>query len=457
MSQKPPVDKGEEIQLQIEGLNHEGEGVGRYRGFTVFVPHTVPDDIVIARVISLHKNYARASLRSTVRRSAARVPPRCEHFSKCGGCQLQHIGYAEQLQMKRDLVNNALKRIAGLDVDVLPTVGMSDPWGYRHKLQAAVSLENGRIRAGFYEKRSHTIVDLKRCYIQHPSNEMALNTLRDILNDYIADGSNRKKEAGTVKHLLARTSSLSGQTLVVIITNSHYLPGTAQLTQALRQKIPGLCGVVQNINTRRSATILGRDNITLWGQNYLLDSIDGIQFRISPHSFFQVNPVQTSILYHTTKKYAALTGTEIVFDLYCGIGAISLYLARFAKKVIGVESVAEAVRDARKNAALNNISNTEFHTGLAEEEALKLIRQGYQADVIIVNPPRKGCERKLLLAILAMLPDRIVYISCNPATLARDLQYMSGHGYTPIKVQPVDMFPQTAHVECVVCLNRKHS
>ncbi|NLC11675.1 MAG: 23S rRNA (uracil(1939)-C(5))-methyltransferase RlmD [Firmicutes bacterium] len=454
MKQKPPLRIGEEISIKIEGLNHGGEGVGRYKGFTVFVPYAVPLDLVTARVISLQKNYARALLQSVSQPSYKRVSPLCQHFEKCGGCQLQHLNYAEQLKFKRDIVRNALQRIAHLDVPVLPTIGMEEPWHYRNKSQVPVGLVNNEVRIGFYEKRSHTIVDLKCCPIQHPRNDKVVNTVREALRKNKIPLYDEKKHTGIVRHIIARTSFSNAETLVVIVTNSRSLPYAEQLIQSLQENIPGLCGVVQNINTRRVNTIMGQENITLWGRSYLIESIADLKFHISPHSFFQVNPIQTGALYQKAKEYAGLTGSETVFDIYCGIGTIALYLARFSKKVIGVESVEAAVKDARQNAELNNTKNVEFFTGLAEEVVAKLIESGYQADVVIVDPPRKGCDQKLLSAMSEMQPDRIVYISCNPATLARDLKYLSEHGYESMEAQPIDMFPQTSHVETVVLMSR---
>jgi|LFRM01.1.fsa_nt_gb 23S rRNA (uracil1939-C5)-methyltransferase len=451
---QPPVSKGQKLELEIERLNHEGEGVGRFQGFTVFVPQTVPGDKVIARVISVQKSYARALPETVITASPLRVEPHCEHFAVCGGCQLQHLDYSEQLRRKTEMVRDALQRIGGLDVPVLPTIGMSDPWHYRNKAQVPVGQEAGKVSAGFYAKRSHKIVDLTACPIQHPANDQVVHVVRSLLAELAIPIYNEVEHQGIIRHIMARTSFATGEVLVVLVTNGPHLPKAEQIAAELQAQIPNLVGVVQSINTRRGNTVLGDKEKTLWGQPYLTEKLGSLQFRLSPRSFFQVNPQQTEVLYRIAKAYAALQGSETVFDLYCGIGTIALLVSDAAAKVVGVEIVPDAVEDARQNAILNGITNVEFHLGAAEIVVPKLYLQGYKADVLLVDPPRKGCDEALLKTMAAMQPERIVYISCNPATLARDLKYLTAHGFTVNDVQPVDMFPQTAHVECVVLMSK---
>ena len=451
---KIPVHKGQIIELNIHSVNHDGEGVGRFEGFTIFVPGTAPGETVRARVISLQKSYARALLDSVVQSSPTRVVPVCEHYEACGGCQLQHIDYAEQLMLKQHAIRDALKRIGGLDIPVLPTIGMSDPWHYRNKAQVPVGLEDKTVRAGFYEKRSHKIVDLKCCHIQHPANDDVVHIVRNALQELAIPIYNEQFNTGLVRHVMARTSFTTGEVLVVIVTNGRTLPKADKLIGSLQETIKGLSGIVQNINVHRGNVILGSEDVLLWGRSYLTETLSGLKFQISPRSFFQVNPIQTEALYNRAREYAALTGKETVFDLYCGIGTISLFLACSAAKVVGVESVEPAVIDARKNAALNSLKNVEFHTGLAESVVPRLFKEGYHADVVVVDPPRKGCDEKLLATMVAMQPPRIVYVSCNPATLARDLKYLTANGYQAKEAQPVDMFPHTSHVETVVLMSR---
>lgn len=450
----PPLVKNQVIQIHIDSLNHEGEGVGRFRNFAVFVPGAAPGDMLTAKVISIQKNYARALIESIQTPSPHRVPPLCNHYNSCGGCHLQHIGYEEQLRLKRELVIDALKRLGGLDVPVLPVIGMDNPWRYRNKAQVPVGTDGQTIVAGFYEPKSHRIVDVKCCHIQQPENDKTILTAKKIIHQFKIPVYSEATHRGLIRHIMVRTSFDTGETLLVLITNGHHIPNTEELISALRTQIPNLTGIVQNINTRKGNVILGNEYHTLWGKPHLEEKLGRLTFHISPGSFFQVNTIQTKVLYDKVREYASLTGTETVFDLYCGIGTISLYLASQAKHVIGVESVPSAVEDAKKNAVLNQITNASFHLGTAEETVPRLLKQNLRADVVITDPPRKGCDARLLETIIHMSPRKIIYVSCNPATLARDLKTLTQNGYTPVKVQPVDMFPHTAHVECVTLMSK---
>ncbi len=452
---KPPLKSGETIKLDIERLNHDGEGVGRLSGFTVFVPATAPGDSVMARVISVQKTYARALLETVINASPARVTPSCAHYDSCGGCQLQHLDYAEQLRVKREIVQESLRRIGGLNINVQPVIGMIDPWRYRNKAQVPVGMDGGTVIAGFFAKRSHRIVDVECCLLQHPANDKVVDIIRGLLRETGISAYNEKEHSGLLRHVLARTSFNSGETLVVLVTNGRRIPNKDMLVAALSAKIENLTGIVQNINTRRGNVILGNEEVTLWGKPYLTECLDGLTFRVSPRSFYQVNTVQTEVLYKKIREYSSLSGSETVIDLYCGIGTISLYLSRYTASVIGVESVPAAIEDAKTNAILNGLENVKFHTGLAEKLVPEMQKSGLHADVVVVDPPRKGCEQSLLDAIVAMQPNRLIYVSCNPSTLARDLKYLTIKGLIVQDVQPVDMFPHTSHVECVVLIKRK--
>ncbi|NLM45231.1 MAG: 23S rRNA (uracil(1939)-C(5))-methyltransferase RlmD [Firmicutes bacterium] len=454
MKSGSPVSRNDIIKLQIEDLNHEGEGVGRYKGFTVFAPGAAPGDEIIARVISVQKNYARALLQDIVIPSPFRVTPSCPHYTECGGCQLQHISYPEQLRLKQKMVQDAVTRIAGLDVPALPIIGADNPWQYRNKAQLPVGWEGGKVITGFYARRTHRIVNLQSCRIQHPANDLAAATVRRIIQELNIPIYNESRHTGLIRHILARTSFTTGEILLVLITNGHTFPWRREFVKLARNNLPNLAGIVQNINTRRGNVILGTEEKTLWGKPFIIERIGSLSFRVSSRSFFQVNPGQTEKLYAKAKEYAALTGKETVFDLYCGTGTISLFLADRAAKVVGVEITAAAVEDARANAALNAITNAEFHAGPAEKIVPALFRQGYHADVVVVDPPRKGCDQTLLQTITAMQPARLVYISCNPATLARDLAFLYANGFQPREIQPVDMFPHTYHVECVTLMSK---
>ena len=451
---KIPLSKGERVILEIMDLNHAGEGVGRFNGFTVFVPWTAPGDRVDVEIISLQKNYARALTHSLVNASPHRLQPPCSDHGTCGGCRLQHIQYSEQLRHKQQLVVGALKRLGGIDVPVHPTIGMTEPWHYRNKAQYPVGEAEGKLKMGFYRQRSHALVDVRHCSIQHPAADSAVAVTREIITELKIPIYNEKEHRGVLRHLITRTSFSRGEVLLVLVTNGCTLPSGDRLIKQLAKRAKDMVGIVQNVNKRRGNVILGTENLLLWGRDYVVEELGGLTFHISAGSFFQVNPRQAAVLFNIVRNYADLKGGETVLDLYCGSGAISLFLSSKAARVIGVESYAPAVEDAYKNAKLNGINNVEFYAGQAEEVLPVLARQGINGDVVVVDPPRKGCDERLLATLEKMQPPRIIYVSCNPATLARDLRYLTGIGYVPREVQPIDMFPHTSHVECVVLMSR---
>ncbi len=449
-----PVKKGEKIALEICGLNHDGEGVGRFEGFTVFVPWTAPGDKVEAEVISLQKSYARALPFKVLRPSPQRAEAPSPYYGSCGGCQLQHIRYDAQLHWKRQLVADALQRLGGIDVPVQPVMGMAEPWHYRNKAQYPVVKEGSKLKIGFYHRRSHDVVDLRCCLIQHRASAQALAVMRELITDLNLPVYAETEHRGLLRHIITRTSFSRGELLLVLVTNGRELPGKEQLVARLVERVEGLVGIVQNINTRRGNAIVGAENLLLWGRDYVEEELGGLRFQVSATSFFQINSAQAEVLFNLVQQYAGLDGGETVLDLYCGSGAISLFLSRQAAKVIGVESYAPAVQDAVKNARLNGIVNVEFHAGQAEELMPAMLQKGLKADLVVLDPPRKGCEEKLLAALAAMQPPRIVYVSCNPATLARDLRILVESGYSVREVQPVDMFPHTSHTESVARIER---
>lgn len=450
-----PLRPGQIIELPVHGLGHSGEGVGRFQGLTVFVPGGAPGDTLSARVVEVKRNYARAQLVDVVAPSPHRVAAPCPVVGECGGCQLQHIAYEEQLRLKRQQVVDALERLGKLTgVTVHPTLGMGAPWQYRNKAQFPVGQRSGKVVAGFFEPGSHRIVDIEECAIQHPLGNQIMREVKDLAAQFGVPIYEERSHRGVLRHVLARTGRGTGEAMAVLVTNGPDLPSGKKIAQALMERIPGLVSVVQNINPEQTNVILGRKNRLLAGRETITDYIADLEFAISPVSFFQVNPEQTEVLYGKALEYAGLTGAETVFDVYCGIGTISLFLARRARAVIGIEIVPPAIEDARANAERNGIANARFVLGDAAVEMPRLAGEGARAEVIVVDPPRKGCDEPVLQAMAQVGPERIVYVSCNPASLARDLGILAGLGYRTVEVQPVDMFPHTAHVECVARLIR---
>lgn len=449
-----PVEKNKEYEINIDNLGSRGEGVGRIEGFTVFVEGAMPGERVLIKIVKVTRSYAYGKLMHIIQRSSNRVEPKCPYFKYCGGCQLQHISYEGQLEYKTQLVKDALQRIAHLEnVRVLPTIGMDKPWKYRNKAQFPVGLIKDKLAIGFYAPRSHNLINIDVCPIQHDIINRVTELVRKFIQTYNIPVYNESTHKGIIRHVVTRVGFRSNQLMAIIVTNGE-LTRKKELVSILREGLPAVTSIIQNYQTERTNVILGRKNQTLWGSDYIMDAIGDLKFKISPLSFYQVNPVQTVKLYEKALEYAALTGKETVIDAYCGIGTISLFLARKAAKVYGVEIIPQAIEDAEENARINEIENAEFLTGESEIIIPRLSRMGVKADVVVVDPPRKGCDEKLLQTIVEMSPKRMVYVSCNPATLARDLKYMTEHGYQVEEVQPVDMFPQTSHVECLVLMSR---
>lgn len=458
------VKKNQDYIVTIEDLSVEGEGIGKIRedntcGFTLFVKDTVIGDIAKVRVIKVKKGYGYGRLMEIIKPSEKRVKPPCPVSRRCGGCTLQCMTYEEQLEFKRRKVENNLRRIGGIsDVNVSMTIGMEEPWRYRNKSQVPFGKENGKISAGFYAGRTHDIIDSEDCLIAPKINGDIIEEIKKFMEECKVLPYDEEKGTGIVRHALIRTGFHTGQIMVCLVINADTLDHADKFVEYMKH-IPGMTSVCLNINKKRTNVILGEKVVTLMGPGYLEDKIGDVTFRISPQSFFQVNPIQTEVLYSKALEFANLTGNETVWDLYCGIGTISLFLARRAKKVYGVEIIEAAINDARGNAERNGLANTEFFVGKAEEVLPKWYEESKEnrhADVIVVDPPRKGCDSALLDTIMAMQPDRIVYVSCDSATLARDLKYLTEKKeYHVDTVQPVDMFPWSAHVETVCLLTRK--
>lgn len=456
MTKDKPVNVGEIYNVSIDNMGNNGEGIGKIEGFTIFVDDAIPGDSMNVEIYEVKKKFARGNIKKLLVSSLQRIKPRCSIASNCGGCQIQHMDYRWQLEHKAQKVEDSIERIAKLeDVVVHPTIGMEDPWGYRNKAQFPVGNYEGEIVVGFYEKQSHSIVDIDDCPVQHSANKQIVEEVKRYMEENNIHAYNEVTGEGTIRHIVTRVGFATGEIMVIIVAARRHLPGNNLLADRLVKKIPEVKSVVLNINDRKTNVILGKECITLWGQDYITDFIGNIQFRISPLSFFQVNPVQTRVLYNKALEYANLKGNETVIDAYCGTGTISLFLAQKAEKVYGIEVVEQAVEDARTNARMNGMDNVEFIAGKSEEIMPRLYKKGLRPEVVVVDPPRKGCETLLLDAIVSMQPERVVYVSCNPSTLARDLKYLDERGYKTLEIQPMDMFPHTAHVECVVRIYKK--
>lgn len=452
-----PVKKNEIITLTFEDLTHQGNGVGKVNGYPLFVPYGLPGEEAKVLVVKVNKKFGFGKLLEVTKPSPERVEPPCHVFFKCGGCQIQHMSYDMQLKMKHNQVKNVMRKIAHLDhVPVHTPIGMEDPWRYRNKVSIPVGEHKGELITGFYRMRSHDIIkDMDTCVVQDEVNDRMVEAVRRIADKLGIEAYDEQKHTGVLRHIMVRTGRQTGDVMIVIITRTEKLPHQDQLIKELTETYPNINSIMHNINPKQTNVILGEETKLLYGEEYIYDTIGDIRFAISAKSFYQVNPPQTTKLYDKALEYANLDGHETVIDAYCGIGTISLFLAQKAKKVYGVEVVPEAIEDAKKNAKLNGMTNTEFVVGQAEKVMPWWKAQGLRPDVIVVDPPRKGCEPEFLEAMLGMEPKRIVYVSCNPSTLARDLRILEDGGYETKEVQPVDMFPQSMHIEAVTWLERK--
>ena len=453
------VKKNEEYIITIEDMGSEGEGVGKVDGFTLFVKDALPQDVARVKVIKEGKSYAYGRLMEVITPSEYRVEAVCPVARQCGGCQIQELSYEAQLAFKEKKVQNNLERIGRImpnEYEMCTIIGMEEPYHYRNKAQFPVGADKeGNIVTGFYAGRTHSIIPCDDCAIGDDVNKEILAIIKEHMRKHSIKPYDEEKHTGLVRHILIRRGFSTGEVMVCLIINGVDVKASDELVESLRS-IEGMKSISLNINREKTNVIMGKTVIDLYGEGYITDYIGDVCFRISPLSFFQVNPVQTRELYGKALEFAGLTGNETVWDLYCGVGTISLFLARSARKVYGVEIVPEAIEDARGNAALNNIDNAEFFVGRAEEIVPRMYKEyGIGADVVVVDPPRKGCDEKLLATMIDMQPERIVYVSCDSATLARDLKYLKENGYEVKKVQPVDMFPHSNHVETVVLLSQQ--
>mgnify|MGYP002581245160 CR=1 FL=1 len=453
--------KNEDYQVPIEDMGNEGEGIGHVQGMTVFVKDAVVGDLAEVKIVKVKKNIAYGRLMKLITPSPYRVEPVCDKAKRCGGCTMQQVSYEQQLEYKWNKVKNCLQRIGKMEnVEAImekPAYGMNNPFHYRNKAQFPVGRDkNGNVVIGFYAGRSHDIIDTESCAIGAPVNDQIVAIVRSFIEDNHISTYDEETGRGLVRHILIRVGFTTKEIMVCLVTNGNKLPHSEILIDEL-VKIDGMTSICLNVNMENTNRILGDKCITLWGQSYITDYIGDIKYQISPQSFYQVNPAQTKVLYEKALEYAGLTGTETVWDLYCGIGTISLFLAQKAKKVFGVEIVPQAIADAKKNAALNDITNVDFFVGKAEEVYPSYVsghKEEAKAEVIVVDPPRKGLAEDVVESIARMQPERVVYVSCDSATMARDVKRFAALGYRAVRACAVDLFPRADHVETVVLLSK---
>ena len=454
--------KNDICQVTIEDIGTDGEGIGKIDGFTLFIKDAVLGDTVEVKIMKAKKNYAYAKLEKVLTPSPFRVQPKCQFHKQCGGCQIQVMDYAKQLEFKHNKVRNNLIRIGGLDAEYVDSimekpVGMETPFYYRNKAQFPFGKnKEGKTITGFYAGRTHSIIENTDCALGVAENKVILEKILKYMEEEKVTPYEEETHKGLLRHALIRKGFATGQLMVCLVINGKKLPSEDKLVQSLLE-VEGMTSISVSVNTEKTNVIMGKEIRLLYGKEQIEDEIDGITFKISPLSFYQVNPVQTERIYSQALKYADLNGDETVWDLYCGIGTISLFLARKAKHVYGVEIVPQAIDDAKQNAVRNGIENVNFYVGKAEEVLPeKYEKEGIFADVIVVDPPRKGCDEDCLSTMIQMHPKRIVYVSCDSATLARDVKYLAEHGYQLMKARIFDNFPQSVHVETVVLLTRKN-
>ena len=453
------LDNNKEYIVNIESLGYEGEGVAKIDGYPIFIPGALKGECVRIQILKAKKKYAHGRILEIIEKSSERIEPKCINYEKCGGCTLMHLKYEGQLDFKFDRVKDCIKKIGGLNDSLVKyPLGMKEEYRYRNKVIFSVGLVEEEIAIGFYSEKTHEIIDMDICLLQYEEADQIIRVIRGWMVEHSILPAKRNGmffEEGLVRNIMIRKGFKTNEVMVVLVTTDKEIPYKDELVDALQKENSNLVSVIQNINSKDTNLVLGGKCVTLWGQDHICDYIGDYKFNISPLSFFQVNPLQTEVLYKKALEYADLSGNEVVFDAYCGTGTITLFLSQKAKKVYGVEIVEQAIENAKINAEQNGITNSQFFVGKSEEIIPRLIKDGIRPDVIVVDPPRKGCEVKLLEAIGQAQPKKVVYVSCDPSTLARDLKHLEGVGYEVVEVQPVDMFPMTKHVETVVKIVKK--
>lgn len=451
-----PVKKNNTYKVEVTDLSHQGLGVAHIDGYPLFIENALPGEELIIQISHVGKRMGHGEPLEIIKKSPYRVEELEDVHFQSGTMPLQHLEYEQQLKFKQQQVKRLLSKVGGLDdVPVFETIGMDHPYGYRNKAQIPVREIEGKLTTGFYEKRTHNLIPIEDFVIQHPEIDQAIAMVRDILRKYNVTAYDEKNHTGDIRHIIVRRGHFTGELMIVLVTNSFGLPHAQEIVADIQKEIPQVVSIIQNINSEKTNVILGKQAMVLFGQDYYVDQLMGHTFKISHQSFYQVNSEQTEKLYSVAVDYAQLTGDEIVVDAYSGIGTMTLSLAEKAKQVYGVEIVPQAIQNATTNAKDNKIENVIFEVADAGKWLVKKAKAGLKVDVIVVDPPRKGLALEFIDSVLEMQPERMVYVSCNPNTLARDLKLLSEGGYAVEKVQPVDMFPQTYHVECVALLSRK--
>lgn len=443
------MNKNEIYEIEITGITDDGMGVGRAGAFAVFVPYALLGEKVRVIIIKVLKSYAIGKILDVIKPSENRIKAECEYFYQCGGCCFFNASYEEELLYKKKIVEDSIKRIAGIDFDIPNVLGARECLNYRNKAQFPVS-DAG---IGIYAKKSHRVIDMDKCLIQSEDTEKIISAVRKWMKEENISAYNEESHSGCIRHIYTRSGN--SEIMVVIVTKDEEIKNKELLIKYLKEADGKIVSIMQNINSKRTNVVLGDKLKLLWGKDYIIDNIGELKFKISPFSFYQVNNAQTKVLYDLAKKFSLVTKDDVVWDMYCGIGSVGQFAAKNAKKIVGVEIVESAVINAKENAKLNNLNNTEYYVGAAEDIAPVLLKKGLKPDVIYLDPPRKGCDKKLLETVVSAKPEKIVYISCKPSTLARDLEYLTEKGYKLKKLQPVDLFPRTAHVECCVLLSKE--
>ena len=449
------IKKNDRIRLNIESCSSNGSGVGHHEGMAVFVPAAAVGDEITAHVLKVKKTYAFAKVESVITPSPDRIEAECPVYLKCGGCVFSHMNYKAEAELKATHVAECFKRIGGVEPEFEPVIAAESDRRYRNKAQFPVTVENGELKSGFYSSHSHRVVHCPDCLLQPEEFEKILSVFSEYVKKNAVATYDEVSHKGLLRHIYLRKGTKNGEIMVCAVINGNRLPDENGLVSMLTQTVPAIRSIIVNVNKEKTNVILGKTCRTLWGEDYITDILCGLTFRISPLSFYQVNRDQAEKLYGKAAEYASLNGNETVLDLYCGAGTIGLSMAKNAKEIIGVEIVPEAIEDAKLNAGINGITNARFICGDAAQAAEVLKNEGIRPDVIILDPPRKGCSPDMIATAAQMQPDRIVYVSCDPATLARDCGIFAVLGYTAVKATPVDMFPRTGHIECACLLKRK--